>query len=64
MKYKIILTEQADNDLRGIYEYIAINLQSPENAKGQLNRLELKILSLEEMPKRFKIYEKEPTMAQ
>jgi toxin ParE1/3/4 len=60
MKYKIILTEQADKDLKGIYEYIAINLQSPENAKGQLNRLELKILSLKEMPNRFKIYEKEP----
>lgn len=60
MRYKIILTKQANKDLRGIYEYIAINLQSPENAKGQLSRLELKILSLEEMPNRFKIYEKEP----
>jgi toxin ParE1/3/4 len=34
MKFKIVLTEQAEKDLRGIYEYIAFNLQSPENAKG------------------------------
>lgn len=60
MKYKIVITEQADKDLRGIYEYIAFNLLSPGNAKGQLNRLELNILSLEETPNRFKTYEKEP----
>jgi ABC-type multidrug transport system fused ATPase/permease subunit len=29
MKYKIVLTEQADTDLRGIYEYIAFTLLEP-----------------------------------
>lgn len=32
MIYEIIITEQADDDLRGIYEYIAFQLLAPENA--------------------------------
>lgn len=52
--------EQANSNLRNIYEYIAFELQSPENAIGQLNRLEKMILSLEEMPERFRRYDKEP----
>lgn len=44
MIYKVDISEQADNDLRGIYEYIAFELQSPENAGGQLDRLEEHIL--------------------
>ena len=34
MIYRVALTEQADSDLRGIYEYIAFSLQEPENAAG------------------------------
>ncbi len=47
MIYEVELSEQADNDLRGIFEYIAFELQSPENASGQLDRLEEQILSLD-----------------
>ena len=36
MKYDVILTEQAETDLRGIFEYIAYDLLAPENATGQL----------------------------
>ena len=32
MNYEVELSEQADSDLRGIFEYIAFELQSPENA--------------------------------
>ena len=32
MNYKITLTEQAEADLRSIFEYIAFKLLSPENA--------------------------------
>ncbi|WP_310604362.1 type II toxin-antitoxin system RelE/ParE family toxin [Anaerosporobacter sp.] len=60
MSYSIVLTEQADSDLRGIYEYIAFSLLEPEYATAQLGRLENNILSLAEMPQRFKLYEKEP----
>ena len=40
MIYEVEISEQADSDLRGIFEYIVFELQSPENASGQLNRLE------------------------
>lgn len=60
MIYEVITTKQADADLRGIYEYIAFELLSPENAAGQLNRLEEHILELEEFPEKYRAYEKEP----
>ena len=60
MIFMVELTEQAENDLRSIYEYIAYDLQSPENAKGQLGRLNDRILSLENLPERFRRYENEP----
>ena len=60
MIYKVIITEQADEDLRGIYEYIAFELLSPDNAAGQLIRLEEGITSLNEFPEKFRLYEKEP----
>ena len=34
MIYEVEVSEQADSDLRGIFEYIAFDLQSPENAIG------------------------------
>ncbi len=46
MIYEVEVSEQADRDLREIFEYIAFELQSPENAIGQLDRLEEQILSL------------------
>lgn len=60
MAYEIILTEQADTDLRSIYEYIAFTLLEPGIAAGQLERIEKGILSLNEMPGRFRLFEKEP----
>jgi toxin ParE1/3/4 len=60
MIFEIEISAQADNDLRNIYEYIAYELQSPENAKGQLGRLEESILGLDQMPERFRAYEREP----
>lgn len=32
MTFEVIVTSQADADLRGIYEYIAFELLSPDNA--------------------------------
>lgn len=60
MIFEIEISEQADRDLRNIYEYIAFELQSPENAAGQLNRLEESIMGLNQMPERFLGNEKEP----
>ena len=33
MIYEVEVSEQADSDLRGIFEYIAFELQSPENKR-------------------------------
>jgi toxin ParE1/3/4 len=60
MTFEIEISAQAEHDLRDIYEYIAYELQSPENAKGQMDRLEESILGLDQMPERFRAYEKEP----
>lgn len=58
MIYEVEVSQQADCDLRGIFEYIAFELQSPKNASGQLDRLEKQILSLNTMPERYRRYEK------
>ena len=60
MIYDIVISDQAEIDLRGIFEYIAFELQVPENASGQLDRLEACIMDLDHMPKRYRQYELEP----
>ncbi len=60
MKYEVLTTEQAAADLRAIFEYIAYDLLAGENAIKQLDRLEEAILSLDEMPERHHLYDKEP----
>ena len=60
MTYRVAHTEQAVSNLRGIYEYISFSLLKPENAVGQLVRLEENILKLAYMSGKFKLYEKEP----
>ena len=60
MIYTVQIADQADADLRGIYEYIAYDLQSVENAAAQLARLEENIRALDQMPERYRRYEKEP----
>lgn len=61
MIFNVVISIQAEKDLRGIFEYIAFELLSLENAKKQLSRLERQILSLDKMPERFPRYGKEPT---
>ncbi len=60
MIYEVIITEQADADLREIYEHIAFKLLSRDNAAGQLARLEKQLTGLEKFPEKFRRYEKEP----
>ncbi|SEF92269.1 toxin ParE1/3/4 [Eubacterium ruminantium] len=60
MKYDVTLTEQAESDLRGIFEYIAFDLLSPENAAGQLERIEEIIMSLGDYPEKYNRYDREP----
>ena len=60
MIFNVIMSSQAEEDLRGIFEYITFKLLAPENAEKQLDHPEKQILSLDKMPERFPRYEKEP----
>lgn len=60
MIYKVDISKQAQVDLREIYEYIAYTLLSPQSAAGQLDRLEEHIMGLNQIPMRFREYEREP----
>lgn len=60
MKYEIILLRTAIEDLDGIYDYIAYELKSPRNAEAQLARIEEEIATLDQMPERYRRYDKEP----
>lgn len=60
MKYTVNLLPEAVKDINGIYEYIALNLGEKEIAVNMINLIEKNILSLDEMPGRYKIYENEP----
>lgn len=57
MSYAIVLTENAKADLISIFQYIARDLQSRQNAASQLARLEKAIQSLNEMPERYRVYD-------
>ena len=63
MIYSVKISTQAEEDLKGIFEYIAFDLMSLQNANAQLSRLESDILKLKEMPERFRLYEKEPWLS-
>lgn len=58
--YHVKLSDQAENDLRTIFEYIAFELLSPDHAKEQLERLEEQIDRLDQMPDRCASYKEEP----
>ncbi len=49
-KYKVFLTQHAQNDLEEIYDYIAAD--SVLNAENFINRLEKRIYSLDTLPER------------
>lgn len=58
MKYSIVLTETAQADLSAIFGYIAVDLQSVQNANAQLSRIEKAIASLDQMPERYRVYDR------
>ena len=63
-EYPVKITEKALADMNGIYEYIAVNLQSPENAMGQYNRIADAVLELGFFPEKFRLVDFEPEHSQ
>ena len=60
MSYEVMMTPNAKRDLQEIYRYIAVELQAEQSANTQLTRLKESILKLDEMPERFRVYDREP----
>lgn len=50
VKYKIKINPKAIKDLDEIYNYIASEKQSPQNAKAQVDRIKVAILKLDMFP--------------
>lgn len=59
-QYKIQITDKALEDMEETYTYIAEQLQSPENALGQYNRIAKAIEGLDVFPERVRVMESEP----
>lgn len=61
-QYKVEITNEALLDMEKIYNYIAFDLMSPDNALNQYNRIADKIMSLEFLPERIKVIGLEPEL--
>ena len=59
-QYKVEITKEALQDMEDIYNYIALELLSPEKAMGQYNRIADEILTLDIFPQRYRITDSEP----
>lgn len=59
-QYKVEITKEALQDMEDIYNYIALELLSLENAMGQYNRIADEILTLDTFPQRYRIMDSEP----
>ncbi len=59
-QYVVRITDRALADMEEIYNYIAIQLQAPENAMGQYNRIAEAVEELYVFPERVKLMESEP----
>ena len=60
MKFKVIYSPAALDDLRNIYAYIAYILLVPDTAERQVNRIRKEIRSLDLFPERNSVVEWEP----
>lgn len=58
--YSVLYSREAKADLSGIYSYIAFDLEAPDTAKRQINRIRKGIRSLDFMPARYAIVDWEP----
>ena len=63
MNYEIFYTREAWEDLEEIYDYISCHLQEPETAKKLCNRIISAVKTLEILPLRNSIFEKEPWLS-
>ncbi len=58
--YYVSYSDEAKDDLRNIFMHIAYNLESRDNAEGQVNRIREAIKKLDKFPKRNPSFPYEP----
>ena len=58
--YEVKVMPSADNDIKLIYDYIANELESIDNADNTIDVIKDTIISLDKVPKRGMIYPNEP----
>lgn len=59
-KYKVIITLEAQEDMRNSVRYIARELANPQAAMALQEELRKEIISLETMPSRYKVVDEQP----
>lgn len=64
MNWKVEITDRARRDLRNILDYIMYELREPQTTINLMRRITEEILSLDQMPFRYRIYEEEPWKSQ
>lgn len=64
MTWKVVYTNQAQQDLSDIYEYIAYELLVPDTASRQVHRIMNGIRTLDELPERHQLFDDEPWHSQ
>ena len=60
MTWSLEYTRTAERDLRGILDYISIELAEPVTARRLVRLIIGEIAKLSEMPERFRVYDREP----
>ena len=63
-QYRVKITRKALTDMEAIYDYIASNLQSPDTAMRQYDRIAAAIESLGTFSERCKLFDSEPEHSQ
>lgn len=64
MNWEVEFTNQARYDLRDILDYITYELQEPQVAVNLVREITSEILSLNQMPMRYRVYDEEPWQSQ
>ena len=64
MNLEIEFTDKSKRDLRDILDYITYELQEPQVAVKLVRQITKDILSLNQMPMRYRLYNEEPWQSQ
>lgn len=64
MSWNIEFTDRARRDLRDILDYITYKFHEPQTAVKLVRQITKEILSLDNMPMRYRLYDNEPLKSQ